>query len=388
MLPHPDIRLAARHPAIPHRLGTRLHSKTSTWQVEAPSAHDIDIGAGRCHLHDSERAIRMLSWTTCIDFSMFIAVMFGLIIMFHSTVLGHTCLRSPPSPSMPSALPPALSLIVEHVLLQRWEHVARCAQQQSRPLVVGIQGPQGSGKSFLSSLVREHLASSTIPGLRVAVVSVDDFYLPHADLKRVAEENPSNPLLQGRGQPGTHDIELGTKVLHALRDINNQLSGQASCSVRIPFFDKSLHGGEGDRVPEGDWTAVCAPLDMIIFEGWFVGFCPCSSEELNDRYNAPVRGLEGKFDLQTFCKATDITEINAKLAEYQAWWSLLDAFVQLSPQNEDLTNVYKWRLQQEHSMKAKNGGKGMSDEQVARYVQADGLSRSPKKYDDTLQIRG
>jgi len=26
--------------------------------------------------------------------------------------------------------------------------------------------------------------------------------------------------------------------------------------------------------------------------------------------------------------------------------------------------IYKWRLQQEHSMKANNGGRGMSDEEV------------------------
>lgn len=26
--------------------------------------------------------------------------------------------------------------------------------------------------------------------------------------------------------------------------------------------------------------------------------------------------------------------------------------------------IYKWRLHQEHEMKAKNGGQGMSDEQV------------------------
>lgn len=28
--------------------------------------------------------------------------------------------------------------------------------------------------------------------------------------------------------------------------------------------------------------------------------------------------------------------------------------------------IYKWRLQQEHDMKSRNGGKGMSDEQVEK----------------------
>ena len=31
-------------------------------------------------------------------------------------------------------------------------------------------------------------------------------------------------------------------------------------------------------------------------------------------------------------------------------------------------HIYKWRLQQEHNMKAKNGGKGMTDAQVEAYV--------------------
>ena len=30
--------------------------------------------------------------------------------------------------------------------------------------------------------------------------------------------------------------------------------------------------------------------------------------------------------------------------------------------------IYKWRLQQEHAMKAQNGGKGMTDEQVKKWV--------------------
>ena len=31
-------------------------------------------------------------------------------------------------------------------------------------------------------------------------------------------------------------------------------------------------------------------------------------------------------------------------------------------------HIYKWRLQQEHAMKAQNGGKGMTDDQVKKYA--------------------
>lgn len=33
-----------------------------------------------------------------------------------------------------------------------------------------------------------------------------------------------------------------------------------------------------------------------------------------------------------------------------------------------LSMIYKWRLEQEHDMKARNGGKGMTDEAVKLYV--------------------
>ena len=43
------------------------------------------------------------------------------------------------------------------------------------------------------------------------------------------------------------------------------------------------------------------------------------------------------------------------------------ALAQIKPPDEfPYAYIYKWRLQQEHHMKAKNGGKGMTDEQVER----------------------
>jgi D-glycerate 3-kinase len=268
-----------------------------------------------------------------------------------------------PFESVPAAVP----IMVKHVLEHHHAHVTRHKGTAAPPLIVGVQGPQGSGKSFLSGLLRDHLSTSS-QSLRAVVLSVDDLYLPHAGLREVAQASPSNPLLQGRGQPGTHDVLLGTKLLHEIRSVNTHESARGSDLVMIPSFDKSMHGGEGDRVPEQDWTAVQAPLDVLIFEGWFVGFDACSSEELERHYAASVHGLEGIFDLQAFCKATDVREISERLAGYQAWWNMLDVLVQLSPQGGELANVYKWRLQQEHAMKAKNGGKGMSDEQVKRWA--------------------
>jgi D-glycerate 3-kinase len=222
--------------------------------------------------------------------------------------------------------PASLSRILKHVLEQHKLHVTEHASP-APPLIVGIQGPQGSGKSFLSGLLQDHL--STLPPLHAVVLSVDDLYLPHDKLRKVAEDHPSNPLLQGRGQPGTHDVKLGTELLNALHTINNPISDVQSVVIRLPVFDKSLHGGEGDRVPEDQWIAVAAPLDIIIFEGWFVGFAPCTTQHVESCYAKPVDDLKDIFDLKNFCTMDDLLEIRDRLTDYQAWWDRIDTFIQV-----------------------------------------------------------
>ena len=177
-------------------------------------------------------------------------------------------------------------------------HIRHClARIPARPLFVGLQGPQGSGKTFLCS----SLAAALTP-LRAAVLSIDDLYLPHAGLRDVAARYPNNTLLAGRGQPGTHDLALGVDILEALR-------GQSG-TVRLPGFDKSLHGGEGDRV-EG--IEVNLPTDVVVVEGWCTGFYPLPDSELDAR-NA----------------SSDVREINGFLRDYaDKWWSQFHAFIQV-----------------------------------------------------------
>ncbi|KAK2463134.1 hypothetical protein APHAL10511_004789 [Amanita phalloides] len=238
-----------------------------------------------------------------------------------------------------------------------------------RPLFVGLQGPQGSGKTYTSRLLQNHLSSPPLH-LRAAVLSIDDLYLPHAGLRSLAEANPGNSLLRGRGQPGTHDIDLGLHVLAALKD------GQSN--IELPRFDKSLHNGEGDRLPmDGSGVIIRQPpcLDVIILEGWFVGFFPIMAEEIERRWREHWVKESSLLGICELAGLNDIVQINEKLRSYVKMWDYIDTLVQLVSNSElshenpsQYSIIYKWRLEQEHYMKANNGGVGMSDDAVKMFV--------------------
>ncbi|KAI9062382.1 P-loop containing nucleoside triphosphate hydrolase protein [Trametes sanguinea] len=255
----------------------------------------------------------------------------------------------------------------DHVLHELEAHCARLraeygSERAIPPLIVGVQGPQGSGKTYLTSILRDVLQSPP-HNLSVAVFSLDDLYLPHEGLVGLAASYPENALLRGRGQPGTHDVPLGTEVLNKLKHINDAPGAE----VELPSFDKSAFDGEGDRASRG--AIVRSPVHVVLFEGWCVGFYPISRDKVERRYAQPVKGLGHDFLQRNGYRLEDILDVNERLKSYVSWWDLFDAFIQIKPPDEHpYTYIYQWRLQQEHNMKARNGGKGMSDEQVEKFV--------------------
>lgn len=212
-------------------------------------------------------------------------------------------------------LPASVKLISSHIL-------TCLSAVKQKPLFVALQGPQGSGKSYLTALVKNVLSSQH--ALRVAVLSIDDLYLPHSSLVSLASEHPGNPLWRGRGQPGTHDVLLGRRVLQALKD--------GVGPVEIPRFEKSLFNGEGDRLPmDGTGTIHNPPIDVVIMEGWCMGFYPISGEELDRRWSGIWKEEKNKLTLQDEFVGTkeNIELINNKLFEYTHLWSFFDVFIQV-----------------------------------------------------------
>lgn len=69
-----------------------------------------------------------------------------------------------------------------------------------RPFIIGLNGVQGVGKTTLVRALAETLQGRQ--GLVTLVVSIDDFYLPHAEQLALAGAHPDNALVQYRGEPG------------------------------------------------------------------------------------------------------------------------------------------------------------------------------------------
>ncbi|KAG8721773.1 hypothetical protein FRC08_010405 [Ceratobasidium sp. 394] len=244
-------------------------------------------------------------------------------------------------------------------------------RSNSQPLFVGFQGPQGCGKTTLTSQIKAALQALPTP-INAVVFSIDDLYLPYSGLTQLAQTHPDNALLNGRGQPGTHDPVLGSTILEQLAHINEN-EGE----VNLPVFDKSAYGGYGDRSDEV--VVVRPPVDVVILEGWCFGFQPLEDEELKKRYDSPDDGCSREGEdareapslyLHKFFRSHSLgalADINSSLKGYaELWYKYFTHFIQIVP--EDLHYVFEWRLQQEHAMKLKNGGRGMTDEQVHNFV--------------------
>ncbi|KAK8128371.1 hypothetical protein PG984_009479 [Apiospora sp. TS-2023a] len=211
------------------------------------------------------------------------------------------------------------------------QHLGPDEEDQQRPFVIGLNGVQGVGKTTLVSALAKVLRSEH--GLETLVVSIDDFYLTHEDQKALAADQPDNKLVACRGEPGTHDMKLASAFLDAV------IHGRPAS---VPQYDKSAHGGEGDRVPESHWATVNGrgqpKVEVVILEGWCVGFRPLSPMEITALWMAPSRTLQ-QHDLQ------HLEFINWRLEAYEAMTAMFDAFIHIDA--KDLEWVYEWRLEQE-----------------------------------------
>jgi D-glycerate 3-kinase len=250
--------------------------------------------------------------------------------------------------------------------------LAQHQKSAGAPLLVGINGSQGSGKTTACDYLRRRLHCEW--GLSVVVMSLDDFYLTRAERDDLART--VHPLLRTRGVPGTHDLPLLQQVLAALR---------AGERPDIPRFDKAAD----DRLPRHRWQAPASSVDVILLEGWCMGTPPQSADQLDD----PVNALEREEDAGGCWRAY----VNNALATYYLpLYAQVDYWAMLRAPSFDC--VYRWRLEQEHKLaQAVTAGGGddskvMNEAEVARFIQfyqrltQHGLTVLPGKMHCTLAL--
>lgn len=207
------------------------------------------------------------------------------------------------------------------------------------PLVLGLCGAQGSGKSTVAAKLAERFAGS-------AILSLDDLYLGRAERQTLARE--VHPLFATRGVPGTHDVALGVETIAAV------MRGEG---VALPRFDKAID----DHVPRSSWPRAPEHCALLIFEGWCVGARRQDEAELI----APLNMLEAVQDADGIWRRY----VNAALAtDYPRLFAPIGALALIMP--PEWSTVLRWRTQQEQALRRAGGtGAGMMDDaQLAHFV--------------------
>jgi D-glycerate 3-kinase len=230
--------------------------------------------------------------------------------------------------------------IVEHYWRPLAHRIAETRAALSRPIVVGVNGAQGSGKSTLCDFLARSLLPET--GLRAATLSLDDLYLSRAARERLAQD--VHPLFATRGVPGTHDVELGRAVLDRVT------SGRPG-EIRLPRFDKR----NDDCAPIEAWPRLAVPVDVFLFEGWCIGAQPQDDAALAE----PINVLEREEDSAGIWRG----HVNEVLAgAYQGLFERIDLLVMLQPPSFEA--VAANRALQERKL-AESGEKGRTMDAAA-----------------------
>ena len=196
--------------------------------------------------------------------------------------------------------------------------------------VQGISGGQGSGKSTFAMLLK--LVFERVHGLRVLTLSLDDFYLTRKERKALSEQ--VTPLLETRGVPGTHDVNLMNRII---ADVC------ANRQTLVPRFDKAID----DR--EQDLEIVDAGVDILIVEGWCLGATGYSQSDIQQQQLCdPVNTLESIEDKDYIWRRY----VNSQLTGegYQALFRSFGGLFYLAIPNWEA--VMQWRSLQETKLVA------------------------------------
>lgn len=230
-------------------------------------------------------------------------------------------------------LPPSYKAVVERYWQPLANAIARKAAS-NQPLIIGINGAQGSGKSTVCAFLEALLGARQ---LRAVTLSMDDLYLTRAE--RMALADKVHPLFATRGVPGTHAPGLGLTIIEHVR---------AGRSFDMPRFDKATD----DR--SNTTETITGPVDVLLIEGWCLACRAQADEELLD----PVNELERDEDPDGVWRAV----VNLWLrGDYRVLFDQLDLLVMLKV--ADFGAVRRNRALQEAKLRARDpAASGLMDE--------------------------
>ena len=215
--------------------------------------------------------------------------------------------------------------------------------------IIGISALPGTGKTTLGKWLE---AISLKLNFKIAVISIDDFYLPSEEMNLAVKNNPWNV---SRGFPGSHSVKLMYEKL-----LNWKINGE----LNVPVFDKSLRNGLGDR---SHWRLDYP--DLLIIEGWFLGIEPFSSELNNKDLNLTEL---------TPHEASYKYKIQSNLSKYLDVWSLIDNIWHLKPLKFEYMNM--WKSNQEKEMLSQKGS-ALQDEKLSNFLRMLNVSIPHKSFD-------
>lgn len=225
--------------------------------------------------------------------------------------------------------------------------IANTRTNAARPVIVGVNGCQGSGKTTLCDYLCHSLNRSH--GLSAIALSLDDFYLTQEERAALAEN--IHPLFRTRGVPGTHDHHLLQQTLAALTD--HSAHNEPPNRVAIPRFDKATD----ERVAPEEWEEVDTPTDVVLLEGWCMG----ATAQPQSALQTPINALEREKDPLTIWRQYSNTVLERN---FKPLYESIDLWIMMGAPSFDA--VLGWRTEQERKLAPSTHS--MSDEAVAAFV--------------------
>ena len=239
-------------------------------------------------------------------------------------------------------------LMIRSFLIPICFWISKKAKKKS-PLIVGLAGGQGSGKTTISSILS--LILKKYFKLKVFKISIDDFYKTKKQREILSKNKHS--LLLTRGVPGTHDIKIMLDFFRKIKTKNFK-------SLKLPKFNKA----NDDRYKKKHWYKLKSRPDVVIFEGWCVGAKPQSLRLLKKPINALEKAYDKSLKWRRF--------VNLQLkTNYKKLYSQLDSLLYLKVKNFNL--LKKWRIKQEEKLwlksKSRKNLKIMNKKEVINFMQ-------------------